>query len=185
MIEKLPDSLETERLHIRVPNPGDSPDLYEAVHESQAVLRAWMDWVRGDYTRREADQFIRQAIQRFRNRHELHLLLYRKSDGLLVGSSSIHSINWEVPRFEIGYWVRTSCQGQGYITEAVNGLTTFAFDQLHAARVEIRCDVHNRRSAAVAERAGYTLEACLHHHRRDMQGRLSDTLIYVRFPLTR
>ncbi|MBZ0294029.1 MAG: GNAT family N-acetyltransferase [Anaerolineae bacterium] len=179
---KLPDSFETERLYIRIPNPGDSVDVYEAIHESREALRTWMGWAQYDYTRKEADNYIRQAIQRFRNLHELHLLLFRKSDDVMVGSSSIHSINWEVPRFEIGYWVRTSCQGNGYITEAVRGLTTFAFDQLNAVRVEIRCDVNNQRSAAVAERAGYTLEARLRHHRRDMHGRLSDTLIYVRFP---
>jgi RimJ/RimL family protein N-acetyltransferase len=68
------------------------------------------------------------------------------------------------------------------MTEAVNGITAFAFHYLRAQRIEIRCDARNTRSAAVAERAGYTLEARFHHHMRAVDGTLRDTLIYVRFP---
>jgi RimJ/RimL family protein N-acetyltransferase len=110
------------------------------------------------------------------------MLLIRKSDGMFVGGSGLHRIDWTVPKFEIGYWVRTSLQGQGYITEAVNGITDFAFTVLHARRIEIRCDARNTRSAAVAERAGYTLEARFHHDCRGVDGDLRDTLIYVKFP---
>ncbi len=72
--------------------------------------------------------------------------------------------------------------GQGYVTEAVLGITDFAFKYLGAQRIEIRCDLRNTRSTAVAERAGYTLEARFHHHVRGTDGNLRDTLIYVRFP---
>jgi RimJ/RimL family protein N-acetyltransferase len=47
-------------------------------------------------------------------------------------------------------------------------------------RVEIRCDARNAPSAAVAERAGYTLEARLRQHRRAPDGTLADTLVYAR-----
>jgi RimJ/RimL family protein N-acetyltransferase len=53
---------------------------------------------------------------------------------------------------------------------------------LKARRIEIRCDARNTRSAAVAERAGYTLEARLHHDTRAPDGSLRDTLVYVKFP---
>ncbi len=91
----------------------------------------------------------------------------------------MHRIDWDVPRFEIGYWVRTSLQGQGYITEAVNGISKFAFEQLKAERMEIRCDARNERSAAVARRAGYTLEAKLRRESRAPDGSLRDTLIFA------
>ena len=107
------------------------------------------------------------------------MALFRKSDGYYVGNSGLHRIDWEVPRFEIGYWVRTSLQGNGYITEAVNGITKFAFELLKAERMEIRCDSRNARSAAVARRAGYTLEAKLCHEGRAVDGSLRDTLIFA------
>jgi ribosomal-protein-serine acetyltransferase len=106
------------------------------------------------------------------------LLLFRKEDGMFVGGSGLHRIIWRVPAFEIGYWCRTSLTGNGYITEAVIGITRFAFETLEAERVEIRCDAANERSAAVALRAGYTQEARLRRHARSMKNELSDTLVF-------
>ena len=46
--------------------------------------------------------------------------------GRLVGKGGFHTINWDVPKLEIGYWVRTSMAGQGLCTEAVTALVDFA-----------------------------------------------------------
>ena len=42
------------------------------------------------------------------------------------------------------------------MTEAVQRIEQFAFEQLGARRVEIRCDEENMKSRSVAERAGFT-----------------------------
>jgi RimJ/RimL family protein N-acetyltransferase len=69
--------------------------------------------------------------------------------------------------------VSTPFSGQGYITEAVEGITNFAIHELQANRIEIRCDTRNVRSARVAERLGFTKEgilrsdSCCEWHARD------------------
>ena len=85
-----------------------------------------------------------------------------------------------MPRFEIGYWCRTSYAGKGYITEAVNAITAFAFDVLGARRVEIRCDALNLRSRRVAERCGFPLEATLRQFDRSVDGELRDELVFAK-----
>ena len=176
----VPDSLETERLLIHAPLPGDGRVVNDAIRESINELRPWMPWARVVPSVAESETFVREAALRFRNHEDLPLLLFRKSDGLYIGGSGMHNIVWEVPRFEIGYWLRTSLYGQGYMTEAVNGIAAMAFDKLGAVRLEIRCDARNVRSAAVAERAGFTLEACLRQNARANDGNLCDTLVYAR-----
>jgi RimJ/RimL family protein N-acetyltransferase len=84
-----------------------------------------------------------------------------------------------VPSFEIGYWCRTRFEGRGYITEAVRAISRFAFNELGARRLEIRCDARNERSARVAQRAGYQLEGRFHNHRIDSSGQLQDSLIFA------
>ncbi len=177
----VPEQFETERLIIRAPQPGDGKAINDAVRESLEELRPWMRWAQAVPSIAEQETYAREAALRFRNREDLPLWFYRKSDGLYLGGSGLHNIDWEVPRFEIGYWIRTSAVGQGYVTEAVNGITAMAFDKLKAVRIEIRCDARNQRSAAVALRAGYTLEARLHNESRAPDGELRDTLIFVKF----
>ncbi|HEX2739276.1 MAG TPA: GNAT family N-acetyltransferase, partial [Rubrobacter sp.] len=118
----------------------------------------------------------------FLERSELRLHLYLKGTETLVGSSGLHRIDWEVPKFEIGYWCRTLFTGRGYTTEAVRGITAFAFDALGARRVEIRCDSRNLPSARVAERAGFKLEGELRNNEVATDTGLRDTLIRAMIP---
>ena len=173
-----PDQLETERLIIRAPRPGDGPALNEAVRASRDHLRPWLPWVDKHGTVQETEASIRHGVARWIAREDLWLMLIRKADGKWLGGSGLHRIDWNVPRFEIGYWVRAGEEGKGYITEAVGAITDFAFGTLNAQRVEIRCDPLNMRSAAVAERCGYTLEGRLRHFDRGPDGNLRDLLIY-------
>jgi RimJ/RimL family protein N-acetyltransferase len=175
-----PYSFETERLTIRGPLPGDGPAVREAVLESQHELKPWMPWAMEVQTEEQYEVRVREGQLKFLAREDLWMSMWLKGTDTYVGGSGLHRIDWNVPRFEIGYWVRTRFAGQGYITEAVKGITTLAFDTLGARRVEIRCDVKNTRSAAVARRAGYTLEATFHSDARDHFGKLRDTYIFAR-----
>jgi RimJ/RimL family protein N-acetyltransferase len=175
-----PDSIETERLTVRSPFPGDGRELQAAVVETIDDLRPWMPWADHIPTVEEDEVLVREARARFLMREDLWLLLFLKGTHTLVGSSGLHQIDWQVRRFEIGYWVRKRFAGQGYITEAVRGITKFAFEVLDARRVEIRCDARNERSQAVARRAGYQLEATLRHHTLASDGGLRDTMIFAR-----
>jgi RimJ/RimL family protein N-acetyltransferase len=102
-----------------------------------------------------------------------------KGTDTLVGIPGLQGIDWEVPKFEIGYWCRTSFTGHGFITEAVKSITSITFEVLDARRVESRCDPDNLKSTRVAERAGFTLEATLHNNEL---GTLRDTMIFAMTP---
>jgi len=180
ILRDFPYSFETERLIIRGPLPEDAAPLHQAVLESQPELAPWMPWAVVVPTEEWYRVRVREGQLKFLAREDLWMMLTLKEDGRIIGGSGLHRIDWSVPKFEIGYWARTSHAGRGYITEAVNGITRFAFEQLGARRVEIRCDVKNTRSAAVARRAGYTLEGTFHSDARDhISGGLRDTLIFA------
>ena len=177
-----PESFETERLVIRSPLPGDGPEMHAAVNESLGELTPWTPWPKEHRTVEDSEASARRARARFVGREDLMLLLLLKGTQTLVGSSGLHRIDWEVPKFEIGYWCRTRFTGQGYVTEAVRGISAFAFEALGARRVEIRCDSRNLPSARVAERAGFRLEGELRNNELDTGGHPRDTLVYSMIP---
>jgi ribosomal-protein-serine acetyltransferase len=175
----LPESFETRRLLLRCPRDGDGVLIHEAVEESYPELHGVMYWARAPARLEECEGNARLARARYLARKDMWLLLFRREDGRLVGSSGLHNPDWSVPKFEIGYWMRTSETGKGYATEAVAGITRFAFEHLNAVRVEIQCDARNERSAAVPRRLGYELEGTLRSHRRAPDGTLADTLLFA------
>jgi len=174
-----PEEFTTERLLIRIPRPGDGQAVYQAIRSSMKDLRPWMPFVRKEQTEEEVELNIRQAHINFLKRDDLRLLVFLKETGELVASSGLHRINWSVPKFEIGYWIDSRFSGQGFMSEAVEGITEFAFQELKARRVEIRCDAKNVKSRAIPERLGFTLEATLINDDVSVDGKeLRDTCIY-------
>ncbi|WP_420805722.1 GNAT family N-acetyltransferase [Paenibacillus wynnii] len=175
-----PESFETERLLIRAALWGDGAILNEAIGESLNELRPWMLFAKTMPTLEESEIFTREARLAFLKRDKLHMRIFNKSTGSFIGNSGLHQINWDTRNFEIGYWIRSSCSGYGYMTEAVNGITDFAIHTLEANQIEIRCSARNIKSAAVAERAGFTLDGILRSNCRGFDGELHDSKVYAK-----
>ena len=180
----VPERLQTPRLVLRAPRPGDGAALNAAVLDSLDALRPWMPWAQTAPTLEASEAVAREAHGKFLLRSDLVFSLWlhdgQGRETQLVGGSGLHRIDWSVPRFEIGYWCRSGHTGQGLVTEAVRALSRMAFDQLQAQRVEIRMDERNTASWRVAERAGFTLEAVLRNEARDVAGGVRNTRVYAR-----
>ncbi|MCM3618331.1 GNAT family N-acetyltransferase [Sutcliffiella horikoshii] len=183
ILKDFPSEFTTDRLLIRMPLPGDGPAVHDSIIQSLPELKPWMIFAQHDQTVEDVEANIRESHAEFLQRKDLRLLVFLKETGEFVASSGLHRIDWAIPKFEIGYWVDSRYAGKGYITEAVNGITKFAFEQLHANRVEIRCDSMNVKSRAVAERAGYTLEGILKKSELGVNGELLDACVFAKISI--
>ncbi len=178
----LPTQMLSPRLLVRPYQAGDGTALYKAVDEDRAHLARWLPWVDKHTDIAASEETARRMHSRWLNREDLTVGLWEQSSGRLLGGSGLHRCNWEVPSFEIGYWLRRSAEGQGFMTEAVGLLCGLTFGTLEAQRVVIRCDKGNIRSAAVARRLGFIHEATLCGDARDQNGHLCDTLLFSLTP---
>lgn len=67
------------------------------------------------------------------------------------------------------------------MTEAVEGISNFAFRELKANRVEICCDTKNAKSRAIPERLGFSLEGIHYNDSIQIDGEeLRDTCVYAK-----
>ncbi|NMH73948.1 GNAT family N-acetyltransferase [Bacillus sp. RO2] len=180
ILKDFPYEFTTERLLVRMPLPGDGSAVHDAIIHSLPELKPWMIFAQHDQKVEDVEANIRESHAQFLQRKDLRLMVFLKETGEFVASSGLHRIDWSIPKFEIGYWIDSRHSGKGYITEAVEGISQFAFEQLGANRVEIRCDSNNVKSRAVAERAGYTLEGILKSSERDVNGELRDTCVFAK-----
>lgn len=175
----LPEEFETARLTIRIPRPGDGGVLQPAYVEAGEYVHQWVGFVNPKLTVAEVEEKARQRRAKFVTRELFWFHLYLKGTDTLVGEIALHHVDWDLPKFEIGYYVRPCFEGQGYCSEAVEWITQFSFGCLGARRVEISIDTRNERSQRVAERAGYTFEGILHNSARNTDGKLTDRRLYA------
>lgn len=179
----IPEQFETERLILRAPRFGDGARVNAAIRESLEFLREWMRWADHVPEIEETEGNVRGNRANFLLRGAFTFYMLDKVSQDFIGTCSLVRIDWHVRRLEIGYWIKQSASGIGYMTEAVNGVTEFAFNHLHANRIEIRCDTKNTASRGVAERCGYHLEAVFVNNFIDPSGNLRDDCIYAKVRL--
>jgi RimJ/RimL family protein N-acetyltransferase len=180
LLLEIPEKVKTARLTLEATRGGHSGVIHDGVLESYPELKRWMPWAAEPQKPEDARAHCATMTAKWHAREELDFCFVRDDDGALVGKGGLHTIDWTLPKFEIGYWVRSSCAGQGYATEAAHGLAGMARAALGAVRLEIRSDARNAPSRRVAEKCGFMLEGILRRSRRDNAGELADSCMYAK-----
>lgn len=185
ILQNVPEQIETERLIIRCPRPGDGAVVYEAVVETLAELRAWgasLPWANEEPSVDASEVFCRNGCADYLSRKGFPMLLFLRQGNVFVGCSGLHVRDWAVPKLEVGYWCRKTQQRRGLITEAVRAITSLAASELKARRIECCPDEQNAASRRVPERAGYQLEGIIRNDRATPIGELRNTCVYAFIP---
>jgi RimJ/RimL family protein N-acetyltransferase len=171
MLLDLPARLETDRLIVRPYQAGDGPAYYNVCLRNKDHLLPYEagNPALGVVTVEDAEILVREFAAAWVARRAFFFGAWKKSDpAVFVAQLYVGVVNWDLPEFEIGYFVDQRHEGQGYVTEGVRAALVFAFDHLQAHRVRLACNDTNTRSYRVAERCGFTREG----HLRQTQTRV-------------
>lgn len=138
----------------------DVSTLFALIDKNRNYLRRWLLWVDQVKTVADSRKYIKKCIANYtRQQESLDLGIWYK--GELVGAIGFNEIDSMHSKASIGYWLSEDFSGKGIITSAVKRLVDLAFEVLHIKRIIILCDTQNKRSCAVPERLGFTLEGVI------------------------
>lgn len=82
--------------------------------------------------------------------------LIRKTDRIVVGSADFKGIPDAKQEVEIGYGLGKEFEHQGYMTEAVEALCTWALTQKNVAHIIAETDLDGFASQRILQRCGFT-----------------------------
>ena len=174
--------IETPRLVIRPVQRGDEIELNAAIQRSLLSLQRWMHWAK-DPSLETTLNYVEESVRGWSAGHllEFPMIVIHKADRKIISASGFNEKSDLSKRlFEIGYWIDTPYEGQGYVSELVNALTRYALEALQATRVQICTQVGNEKSMAVAKRCGYVCGTTLKSDRLDCESGLPvDSFLYV------
>jgi hypothetical protein len=185
-VPELPDLssvlIETDRLIVRPPRPGDGAAHYRAVRDSLPNLRRWpasLRWAQEEPSEEGSEGYCQWASGKFQAGRDFALLLVHRETGEMVGASGLHDPDWSVSAFEIGWWGRTGYLGQGLITEGAKAVLDWGFGTLRARRIYAAVDEENTASWRICERIGMECEGRLRHARANPDGQLRTNRLYA------
>lgn len=140
---------------------GDAQEIYSAVRESLVDLKPWMSWAHDEYSLEEARDFIAITRARWEEKTLFAFAITDAKTGSVVGGISLSHLHPVYHLCNIGYWVRTSRNGEGIAGRAAKLAARFGFEHAGLVRAEIVIAVGNEKSVRAAEKLGAHYEGIL------------------------
>lgn len=174
MVEKqeLSDGLITLRTY----KEEDIPAVCEAVRESIETLKPWMGWCSEAYSIEDAEIFVKSCDENWEKGRMYDFGIFEVSSGRFLGGCGLNKVGNYTNQLNMGYWVRRSEMGKGYVPRAVKLLIPWAFENTGIYRLEISAGVENKASQRVAQKVGAKREACLRSY-VDVRGEAMDCYV--------
>ncbi len=131
----------------------DAQAFSDAVRDSLDTLQPWLLWAHEGFSEEEARKWF-AATHMLREKGEANELGLFAEDGRLLGGAGLRYSSGQLNHCSIGYWVRSSEQGQGIASQAVRYLVDMAWQSPEREIVEILAVEGNTASRRVAEKCG-------------------------------
>ncbi len=137
--------IQSDRLVLRQIREDDFACLVAEIGDWEVAK--WLARVPHPYTTRDAQSWLNTQSSEF---SELNIF----KDKILIGGVGLTPSKCD-NRFELGYWLGQSHWGQGYATEAAQGLLAHARDQWQVSKIKASFMKGNHASAKVLEKLGF------------------------------
>jgi [ribosomal protein S5]-alanine N-acetyltransferase len=152
----LPDRFETSRLILRPIVPEDAPAIFTGYAQDPEVVR-FVLW-RPHQNIADTEAYIARCLEAPADRERTYAVLDR-TEARLLGAFALRRP--ESYRVDCGYVLARPFWGRGLMTEALSAAAQWAIQQDEIWRIGAVCDVENRASARVMEKAGLQREGIL------------------------
>jgi [ribosomal protein S5]-alanine N-acetyltransferase len=153
--------LETPRLLLRPLELSDAARITE-LFGNYEVLRM-IGGVPYPYNEEHAREFISRTQINREAETSFAFAITLKPDTALIGCIELSTVP-VYQRAELGYWVGVPYWGKGYMSEAVERMLRYGFEDLKLNRIYATHFAHNPASGRVMKKVGMTYEATLRQY---------------------
>jgi ribosomal-protein-serine acetyltransferase len=173
--------LKDDVITLRPLRGSDALEVLLAVEESMACLKPWMPWAHDSYSITESEGWVKNASKTWQEGTAYEFAITDAKDGAFIGGCGLNHINKIDQVANLGYWVRSSRQGQGIAARAARMLIQLGINDLKLNRIEILAGIENFASRKTAENAGANREAIL-RHRLALPDKVHDAVLFSIIP---
>lgn len=175
MQHKGTQTIETNRLVLRGFRKSDGKAMFENWASDEEVTRflTWPAHANVQMTEMLADLWETEN----QNLKKYQWCIVWKEKNEPIGSISVVHMNEGIEEVEIGYCIGRKYWNHGVVTEALEEVIRYFFEEVQANRVMARHDVNNPASGRVMKKCGMQLEGIRRQGDRNNQG-ICDTAFY-------
>lgn len=147
-------------------------DLYEAVENSRQHIAKWLPWLTPEYDLKAMQEFIEIKEEEYLEQKAFPYVIIDKETDEVLGSIEVFKRN--SGRVELGYYLMENSVGKGVMSQALELLRDFCFEETPVMRIDLYTLKDNEKSMMVAKRNGFAFEGVNYHQQIDMDGSIID-----------
>lgn len=169
--------LETDRLRLRRFTADDAEAMFHNWASDPEVARylAWPAHPSVETSVAVLDEWV----DNYAKTDHYNWAIELKDYGQPIGSIGAVRVDDALQALEVGYCIGREWWGRGIVTEALDRLLEFFFDEVGAVRISALHLVGNPASGRVMQKSGMSYEGCQRQRARNNQGKLVDAKIYA------
>ena len=152
--------IQTKRLTLKplVASFSFAQELFDMITKNREFFK-FMPWANVEKPESEFE-FLQSAAKCWKKQEKATYGMFLQPKNEFVGVCTMFEINYGNESGEIGYWLNPKYAQQGFMSEAVNAVSTEFFNR-GFKRIIIKANPENIASCKVAEKCGFEREGLL------------------------
>jgi ribosomal-protein-serine acetyltransferase len=146
-------------IELRILELKDAKTVFQTIDKNRIRLKQWLGWL--DFTNSVEDikKFIQDGLDGYGENKIFRFGIYYKNQ--YAGNIELQSIDYTNKKSIIGYWLADGYEGKGIMTQSVEAVLKYAFEELKLNKISLQIATENIGSNKIAERIGFTREGIL------------------------
>ena len=164
---------------IRPLGMNDTADFFSLVDSNRRRLEDFFSGTVAKNKNIEATSiFIPEMIEKMEQKIHYPFVVTEISTQKLIGYIDIKSIDWNIPKAELGYFIDEHYEGKGIITKALSKIIAYCFDTLQINKLLVRTHEANIGSRKMVEKNGFRVEGIIRNDYITTSGNIVDLMYY-------
>lgn len=168
-----------DRYHIRLLHSADAENYFALIDRNRKRLEDFFaGTVSKNKTISDTQTFIADVTEKATKKIYFPFVIVDTAIQKPVGYTDIKSIDWNIPKAEMGFFIDENYEGKGIVSKAVSKIIEHCFETLQMKKLFLRTHEKNIASRKVAEKNGFTVEGIIKCDYKTTSGVMVDLMYY-------
>ena len=172
-------ALLTNRTVFRRLREGEGAAFYKLFQDNHVRLKDYF-WELAAEVNSEAacEAWVRRKLAAWLTNETYFFGVWDKETAKLIGFISLENVDWSLPRAEVQFFIGKKYAKKGIMTEVLNKLVEFSFEQLKLQKLALRTAMEYYPPQRLARKCGFNREGDLRAEYRKPSGEMMDVMLF-------
>ena len=129
-------------------------------------------------TLEDTKAFVEEITKKAEQKIYFPFLIINDNDNSITGFIDVKSIDWNIPKAELGCYIDEAYENKGVTTKAMNVITDYCFRTYGFKKLFLRTHHSNHGARKIAESCGFEIEGTIRRDYKTTAGELVDLIYY-------